>query len=193
MRIALTKRPQPRLALMVIVSTGWTATGPLLPGNTAQAQPATAFYTPAKEDYLPGYERDRANGKVQTWDQYWGWVQAFYAGNLLSDGWTKHGERNLAVIKSGDNRQDLIAQYNELGKIVSREWAKDYAIRKITTADLRRWHAAVTEAVGTDDGSGDKIKKALDEIRGHVEKQLDARPRVEGVAVSGLVGASARC
>ena len=52
-----------------------------------------ALYTPAKEDFLPEYERDRANGKVQTWDQYWGWVQAFYAGNLLSDGWTKHGER----------------------------------------------------------------------------------------------------
>jgi hypothetical protein len=130
---------------------------------------------------------------VQTWDQYWGWVQAFYAGNLISDGWTKHGERSLAAIKSGENRQDLIEQYNELGKIVSREWAKDYAIRKITSADLRRWHGAVTEAVRMDEGRGEKIKKALDTIREQAEKQLAARPRMARVAVRGLDGASAHC
>jgi hypothetical protein len=194
MRIALSKRAQPKLALMVILSAGCTATGALLPGNTARAQqPKKALYTPAKEDYLPEYERDPANGKVQTWDQYWGWVRAFYAGNLLSDGWTKHGERNVAGIKSGDNRQALIEKYNELGRIVSREWAKDYAIRKITTADLRRWHETVTEAVRSDDGSGEKIKKALGKVREQAEKQLAIVNRAGSLAVSGLVEASVHC
>jgi hypothetical protein len=193
MRIALSKHTQPRLALTVILSFGLAP-----PGNPAwcaalSEESILTLYTPAKEDYLPEYERDRANGKIQTWDQYWGWVQAFYAGNLLSDGWTKHGEQSLAAIKSGENRRDLIEQYNELGKIVSREWAKDYAIRRITTADLRRWHEAVSEAVRTDDGSGDTIKKALDTIREQAEKKLPARPRVEGLTGSGLVGVSTPC
>jgi hypothetical protein len=138
------------------------------------------LYSPAKEDFLPEYERDRANGKVQTWDQYWGWVQAFYAGNLLADGWTKHGEQSLAAIKSGESRQDLVERYNELGKIVGRQWAKDYAIRKITTADLRRWHEALTDAVRTDDGTGEKIKKALKKVREQAEKQLATLPRAGG-------------
>jgi hypothetical protein len=138
------------------------------------------LYTPAKEDFLPEYERDRANGKVQTWDQYWGWVQAFYAGNLLADGWTKHGEQSLAAIKSGESRQDLVERYNELGKIVGRQWAKDYAIRKITTADLRHWHEALTDAVRTDDGTGEKIKKALKKVREQAEKQLATLPRAGG-------------
>ena len=81
------------------------------------------------------------------------------------------------MIKSGENRQDLIDRYNELGKIVGRQWAKDYAVRKITTADLRRWHEAVAAAVRSDDGSGDKIKKALDKVREQAEKQLAILPR----------------
>ena len=70
----------------------------------------------------------------------------------------------------------MIEQYNELGKILSREWAKDYAIRKITTADLRRWHETMTEAVRTDDGSGEKIKKSLGQVREQAEKQLGSSP-----------------
>jgi hypothetical protein len=174
MRIALLKRTPIRLGVMMIMSLGLAPPG--VPRCRAAHGEESLFtlYTPAKDDYRPEYERDRANGKVQTWDQYWGWVQAFYAGNLLSDGWTKHGEQSLAVIKSGENRQDLVEQYNELGKIVSRDWAKDYAIRKITTPDLRRWHETVTEAVRTDDGSGKKIKTALDKVREQAEKQLGA-------------------
>ena len=144
------------------------------------------LYAPAKEDFLPSTSVI-ANAKVQTWDQYWGWVQAFYAGNLLADGWTKHGEQSLAVIKSGENRQDLIDRYNELGKIVGRQWAKDYAVRKITTADLRRWHEAVAAAVRSDDGSGDKIKKvARQGSRTSGKATCHTSPR--GLGASGLHG-----
>jgi len=180
MRIALSVALRPSLALTMILSIGLAPPGDLACCAAFSEESMMTLYSPAKEDYLPEYERDRANGKLQTWDQYWGWVKAFYAGNVLADGWTKHGERSLAVIKSVENRQDLVAQYNELGKIVSREWAKEYAIRKIATADLRRWHEAVAEAVRVDDGSGEKIKKALDKVREQAEEHLGKTPRAGG-------------
>jgi len=165
---------------MMILSFSLAPTGALPCRPARCGETVMTLYAPAKGDFLPEYERDRANGKVQTWDQYWGWVQAFYAGNLIADGWTKHGEQSLAMIKSSENRQDLIERYNELGKIVGRQWAKDYAVRRITTADLRRWHEAVAEAVRTDDGSGEKIKKALDKVREQAEKRLATLPRAVG-------------
>jgi hypothetical protein len=191
MRIALSRRIHPRVAVTIVVSLGiaWPGVAPC--PLAVGAERVLALYTPAQKDFRREYQRDMANGKLQTWDQYWEWVQTFYAGNLLSDGWTKRGDQSLAAVKSRENRQGLIDRYNSLGKIVSREWAKDYSVRKISTADLRRWHQAMADAVRTDDGSGERIKKALDSIRVQAEKQLDSYPRAnEPAAVSGVVGAA---
>jgi hypothetical protein len=194
MRIALLKCVRSRLAWIVILSAGWNLTGFQLPCRAARGQePTMVLYTPAKEDFLPEYERDQANNKIQSWKQYWGWVQDFYKGNLLADGWTRHSARTLAAVKSDENRQTLTEQFNALGRLVSREWAKVDDVRKITTADLRRWNKALTEAVRVDDGSGEKIKKALGQVREQAEKQLGALPRAGGVAIRGLAGASAPC
>jgi hypothetical protein len=185
MWIALSRRIHPRVAFTIFVSLGmaWGGVAPCPPAVGAER--VLALYAPAKDDFRREYHRDLANGKLQTWDQYWAWVQTFYAGNLLSDGWTKRGDQSLAAIKSRKNLQDLVERYNALGKIVSREWAKDYAVRKISTADLRRWHQAMADAVRTDNGSGERIKQALDSIRVQVEKQLVSCPRAsEPAAVS---------
>jgi hypothetical protein len=130
------------------------------------------LYTPAKEDFLPEYTRDRANNKLQTWGEYWRWVQDFYKGNLLADGWTRISERTLAAVKSGEKRRALTDQFNALGKLLSREWAKNGDVRKITTTDLRRWNATMSKALRADDGSGELISKALGQVREEAEKRL---------------------
>ena len=84
-----------------------------------------------------------------------------YKGNLLADGWTRISERTLAAVKSGEKRRALTDQFNALGKLLSREWAKNGDVRKITTTDLRRWNAAMSKALRADDGSGELIGKAL--------------------------------
>ncbi len=185
MRVAVCLRINPRVAAAITVSLAMAlpAFAPCPPA--AGAERVLALYSPAKDDFRREYQRDLANGKLQTWDQYWEWVQTFYAGNLLSDGWTKRGDQSLAAVKSRESRQGLVERYNALGRILGGEWAKDYSVRKISTADLRRWHQVMNDAVRTEDGSGERIKQALDNIRAQAEKQLVPSSRAsEPAAVS---------
>jgi hypothetical protein len=165
----------------VILPVVWTIIAPLLACQSARGrEPMTVLYTPAKEDFLPEYKRDLANNKRQSWGEYWRWIQDFYKGNLLADGWTRISERMLAAVKSRENRQALTHEFNTLGRLLSREWAKDGVVRRITTTDLRRWNATMTEAVRTDDGRGELIKKALAQVREQAEKQLGSLQSASG-------------
>jgi hypothetical protein len=139
------------------------------PGETEVAE---SLYTPTEAETRAEYQRDRSNQKLQTWKEYWGWVQGFYRGNLLADGWTKYSQSTLAVVKAKDARPEILKKLNRLGKLISREWAKHDSVRKITTTDLRRWHDAITEARRNDDGTGQGIQSALDKINDQAEKQL---------------------
>jgi hypothetical protein len=120
---------------------------------------------PDDAELLEAYQGDRSNQKVQSWGQYRGWVQTFYKGNLMSEGWTKFGQVTVSVVRSAETRQTVILQINELGRIVGREWAKDSSVRKITTADLRRWNDLMATARQNDDGSGQRIIEALRAVR----------------------------
>jgi len=138
----------------------------------AEVEATESFYSPTEQDFLSEYHRGPAKPKSQTWEQYWGWVQVFYKGNLLSEGWTKHSDATLAVIKSDEQRRKVVKQINELGKIISREWAKDDTVPKIKTTDLIRWHDAILRARRSDDGRGRDIVKALETVRHDAEKLL---------------------
>jgi hypothetical protein len=127
---------------------------------------------PDDAELFEAYQGDRSNQKVQSWGQYRGWVQTFYKGNLMSEGWTKFGQVTVSVVRSADTRQTVIAQINELGRIIGREWAKDSSVRKITTADLRRWNDLMASARQNDNGSGQQIIDALRTVRRLAEHRL---------------------
>jgi hypothetical protein len=131
-----------------------------------------SLYTPVEADIRAEYQRDLSNQKLQTWREYWGWVQNFYKGNLLADGWTKYSETTLNVVKAEADRRMILTKLNRLGKVIGQEWAKDGKVRRITTTDLRRWNDAIVEARRRDDGTGQGITKAIDTIREQAEKQL---------------------
>jgi hypothetical protein len=131
-----------------------------------------SLYTPVEEEVRAEYQRDHSNQKVQTWREYWGWVQDFYKGNLLADGWTKYSETTLNVVKAEAARRTVLTKLNRLGKVISQEWAKDVKLRRINTTDLRRWNDAIAEARRSDDGTGRGITKAIDAIYEQAETQL---------------------
>jgi hypothetical protein len=139
------------------------------------AQDAGALYTPVQSEILVEYHRDSNNKKVQTWRQYWSWVQTFYKGNLVSAGWARFSEVTLEAVKSDEGRRQVVQQLNEVGKLIGREWAKDGAIRKISTADLRRWNDAINDARRRDNGSGQRILDAIKTIRQIAAGQLKSR------------------
>ena len=134
-------------------------------GNT------TVLAGPDDDELVAAYQSDRSNQKLQSWGQYRGWVQTFYKGNLMSEGWSKFGEVTVGKVKSATARHAVIAQINELGRIISLEWAKDSSVRKITTTDLRRWNDVMTAAQQRDDGSGQQIIDALRAVRTMAERR----------------------
>ena len=146
----------------------WTVSA-VEPGETEVSED---LCTATEAEIRAEYQRDHLNQKLQTWKEYWGWVQGFYKGNFLADGWTKYSQTTLDVVKSKDARPGIVKKLNRLGKLISREWAKHDSVRKITTTDLRRWHDAITEARRNDDGTGQGIQSALDKINDLAEKQL---------------------
>jgi hypothetical protein len=139
--------------------------------TTVPARIAGVLEVPDDAELLAAYKGDRANQKAQSWVQYRGWVQTFYKGNLMSDGWIKFGRVTISALKSSAARQAVIAQINDLGRIISREWAKDSSVRKISTADLRRWNDVIATARQSDDGSGQRIIEALIAVRRTAESR----------------------
>jgi hypothetical protein len=140
-------------------------------GGAVPARIISVLDVPNDSELLAAYKGDRSNQKVQSWGQYRGWVQTFYQGNLMSEGWTKFGQVTAKAVKSAEARQAVIARINELGQIISREWAKDSSVRKITTTDLRRWNDLMATARQSDDGSGKRIIQALTAVRRMAESR----------------------
>jgi hypothetical protein len=138
----------------------------------AKAEVVESLYTPSEAEVRAEYQRDPANQKLQTWREYWGWVQSFYKGNLMAAGWTKYSQTTLEDVKADDARPLLLKKINRLGKLIAQEWAKHDSVRKINTTDLKRWNDAITDARRKDDGTGQGILSAIDRICVQAERQL---------------------
>ena len=159
------------VAFAVLLSLGALAPEAVADENTAlHSRHTTVVDVPDDAELFAAYQSDRSNQKVQSWGQYRGWVQTFYKGNLMSEGWSKFGEVTLSTVRSAAARQAVIAQINDVGRIISLEWAKDSSVRRITTADLRRWNEVMAAARQSDDGSGRQIIDALRAVRRMAER-----------------------
>ncbi len=154
------------VALALLLSLGAPGPEAVAGENTAlHARNTTVLDVPDDAELFAAYQADRSNQKVQSWRQYRGWVQTFYKGNLMSEGWSKFGDLTLRTVRPAAARQAVIAQLNEVGRIISLEWAKDSSVRKITTTDLRCWNDVMATARQSDDGSGQQIIDALRAVR----------------------------
>jgi hypothetical protein len=136
------------------------------------SEPAKDLYSPNEEDFRPIYDADTAVQKVQTWRDYWSWVNQFYKGNFLSSGWTKQCGRALAVVKAEATRDELRGMLNVVGRRIAGEWSKDNNLRKIDTADLQSIGRRFQDAAAKDDGSGKVLRALIEKIRGEVEQRL---------------------
>ncbi len=137
------------------------------------------WYAPIEDDFRAEYERDRANLQVQTWNQYWGWIKSFYDGTTLSSGWSKLARETVGPVISKARQKELIELFNDLGKRISMEWAKDYGVRKISTVDLTRSSMLIVKAQQAEDGTGDRLKAILLKLRAEVKRRTERQPTRE--------------
>jgi hypothetical protein len=137
---------------------------------------AKEFDSPSPKEYRVEYERDAANQKKQTWDQYWGWVKSFHEGTFFVSGWTERAKTMLDGVKPGPNRKKLVKEINAFGQDICKEWAKDSSVCKVGTADLTRWGKVIEKAKKIDEGNGNELARAVAAIREEFNKKVKPPP-----------------
>jgi hypothetical protein len=166
---------RPALALILAL---FTRPGPASGPAPAEALRETVgedlWYAPKPEDFRAHYDRDVANRGKQGWPQYWGWVKSFYEGNFFAKGWSDRAKWMLEGIRPAAEQRRLRAKLNALGRDICAEWAKDYDLRKIGSADLLTWGKMMEKARAGDDGTGATIHRTIGAIRGDYRRRMGA-------------------
>ncbi len=134
--------------------------------------PANEFSGPSQKEYREEYDRDAANKKKQSWDQYWSWVKSFHEGTFFVSGWTDRAKELVDGVKPGPERKKLVKEIKAFGKDLCKEWAKDSSVCKIGTSDLTRWGKLIEKAKRADAGDGESLAKAISEIRKEYQKKV---------------------
>jgi hypothetical protein len=134
--------------------------------------PASEFSGPSQKEYREEYDRDAANQKKQSWDQYWGWVKSFHEGTFFVSGWTDRAKELVEGVKPGPERKKLVKEIKAFGKDLCKEWAKDSSVCKIGTSELTRWGKMVEKAKKADAGDGEALARAISEIRKEYKKKV---------------------
>lgn len=113
------------------------------------------------------YDADATNQAKQSFEQYMEWVHAFYEGKRLPPvpGWRKREEQ---LLRGHHARHELRQALHETGRLLASEWAKDNAVRKVTTSDLQAWGKRFEDAAG----SPEKLLQALQDVEGDVKRRL---------------------
>ena len=138
--------------------------------------PARSWYDPTPDDFRPAFARHRAAPGRQNWDRYWGWIRTFYDGTHLARGWTDRAQSLVAEVRSESQRDRLWIRLNHLGRTIAAEWARDYDVRRVSTADLLAWGKMMEKARSRDSGDGAEIHRVLDTIAGQVQGKVGAGP-----------------
>ena len=68
------------------------------------------------------------------------WIKQFYRGTVLyPQGWNKISKLVLESLNSQTEMDNLKPRLYDLGLAISREWAKDNSVRKISSANMLVW------------------------------------------------------
>lgn len=113
------------------------------------------------------YDADAANRAKQSWKEYADWVRSFYEGKRFPPvpGWVDR-QRGLLKPLAPSDQQRMGPQIEEVGRILAAEWAKDNAVRKVSTSDLQAWGKRFGDA-----RDAAALEKALAEVRAEVARR----------------------
>src|SRR5439155_6428783 len=110
------------------------------------------------------HAEDAANRAKQSEKEYLDWVRRFYDGQRFPPiaGWS---QREADLGKRCPGARALLA---EVGRALAAEWAKDNAVRRVSTSDLQAWGRRF-ESAAKDEAS---LVAALRDVRSEVERRV---------------------
>jgi hypothetical protein len=118
--------------------------------TTAADWPSTL---PDRLVFERAWTQDRANGMVQSEEEYLLWVRRFYEGFNTVPGWLEMSAQVQDRVDAETAAREAPKLVN-LGMRISREWAKDNAVRSIDSAAVAAWRGALLEAMYQNDLPG---------------------------------------
>lgn len=119
-------------------------------------------HLPDVQYYCRSYEKDPANRKIQTLEEYLGWVQCFYGGYGFAAGWSTY-EAEIEKSLTDEERELQWPRVKQMGMVISAEWAKDNSTRKIDLNMLPVWGRTLQRAAQIH-----QLKDTLDRIEADV-------------------------
>jgi hypothetical protein len=105
---------------------------------------------PPRDYFVTYYEGDPAHAQEVSLDNYLLWVARYYQGWVLYDrGWLDTTEEVLASVADVAERETVRLQLEEVGRLVSAEWAKNNKYRLIDTRMLLVWGNALQDSMAS--------------------------------------------
>ncbi len=100
---------------------------------------------PDRQLFVESYETSIKDGdKVIALEPHLTWIKRFYQGTTLYPfGWNKMTSLLLDSLASQTDKNIVEPRLYQLGLDISNEWAKDNAIRKITSSNIIVWGSAL--------------------------------------------------
>jgi hypothetical protein len=113
---------------------------------------------PARPYYEAAWRADEANAARQPLSDYLRFVCDFYNGSLLAPGWRL---AQASLLRDADPRERVILEPKAacLGQILSAEWAKDNAVRRVDSQRIVAIAREIRRAAG-----GSALQETLDRL-----------------------------
>lgn len=126
---------------------------------------------PPVDHYQQVYERDAQNQAVQPREEYLIWVVRFYKGwKLYQDGWQTTTRDVLYAVEDAARKERMRTKLARLGQLISAEWAKKSADRRIRSRELSIWGQVLLKAMNRNEE-----EKLIDQVTRDVNALLAGR------------------
>ncbi len=119
----------------------------LLPACAVRApEPVWPDGIPPRSVFSAEYQASGANRELQSEEQYLLWIVRFYEGYSAIPGWHTMTRQVMERLPPGDHER-INARLSDLGVRIGAEWAKDNAVRHLSTRSAGVWRDALLEAL----------------------------------------------
>lgn len=132
---------------------------------------------PPQEYFLSAYQQDAINHQNQSLDEYLGWVSRFYQGTeFYPNGWDNITRSILSGVTQPDKADEVKDKMQQLGLLISGEWAKNNRTRLITSRHVAIWGNALIKS----QQNGETLE-LLERVSADVEGLLEQRIAAEDI------------
>ncbi len=103
---------------------------------------------PPRAYFLNQYQQDVTNKNIQSQEEYLSWIVRFYKGSeLYPNGWNNITHDILLKLKNTPTADNIQAKLDQLGLLISEEWAKINKTRIINSLHVSVWGNALLKSL----------------------------------------------